>query len=203
MEGDMETSASRTSSQHEAVLAYRRWVTDHQVIAALVGGLVAVHVATILGLWMGDFGLKRLDWPTANGLVYIPDAGPVALFLVGGLFHYLDGMFFALVFALGLAPHLPFGTTARGNLLKALAFGLVLSVVALLIMTPLVYAPARGSVAGFFSHNFGWQYIVGNLIFHLVYGLHLGLIYNPSDHREPAPGQEIATQRSRENAAAA
>jgi hypothetical protein len=165
------------------------------VVAALIGGLVAVHVATIIGLWMGDFGLKRLDWPTANGLVYIPHAGPVALFLVGGLFHYLDGMFFALVFALGLAPHRPFGSGTRGNLMRALAFGLVLSIVALLIMTPLVYAPARGSVAGFFSHNFGWQYIVGNLIFHLVYGLHLGLIYNPSDHREPSPGEEIPTPR--------
>jgi hypothetical protein len=199
----MDSSASLTPSRHETVAAYRRWVTQHQVIAALVGGLVAVHVATILGLWMGDFGLKRLDWPTANGLVYIPDAGPVALFLVGGLFHYLDGMFFALVFALGLAPHLPFGSSTRGNLLKALLFGLVLSIVALLIMTPLVYAPARGSVAGFFSHNFGWQYIVGNLIFHLVYGLHLGLIYNPSDRREPDLGDAIATPRRDDSTVAA
>jgi hypothetical protein len=196
----MSKIASRKTSNGQALVAYRRWVTRHQVIAALVGGLVAVHVATILGLWMGDFGLKRLDWPTANGLVYIPDAGPVALFLVGGLFHYLDGMFFALVFALALAPHLPFGSSSRGNLLKALAFGLVLSVVALLIMTPLVYAPARGSVAGFFSHNFGWQYIVGNLIFHLVYGLHLGLIYNPSDEPEAVAGEELASQRTRDSA---
>ena len=153
---------------------------------------MAVHVATILGLWMGDFGLRRLDWPTANGLVYLPKAGPTALFLVGGFFHYLDGMFFALVFALALAPHLPFGSSSRGNLLKALLFGLVLSIVALLIMTPLVYAPARGSVAGFFSLNFGWEYLVGNLIFHLVYGLHLGLIYNPADEREVRPADAMA-----------
>jgi hypothetical protein len=196
----MDSIASRKAPSHEALFAYRRWVTNHQVIAALLGGLVAVHVATILGLWMGDFGLKRLDWPTANGLVYIPDAGPVALFLVGGLFHYLDGMFFALVFALALAPHLPFGTSTRGNLLNALTFGLLLSVVALLIMTPLVYAPARGSVAGFFSHNFGWQYIVGNLIFHLVYGLHLGLIYNPSDDPGAVDSHELAARRSPDSA---
>jgi hypothetical protein len=199
----MQSSTPATSSGREAVAAYRRWVSRHQVVAALVGGLVAVHVATILGLWMGDFGLKRLDWPTANGLVYIPHAGPVALFLVGGLFHYLDGMFFALVFALGLAPHLPFGSGTRGNLLKALAFGLALSIVALLIMTPLVYAPARGSVAGFFSHNFGWQYIVGNLIFHLVYGLHLGLIYNPSDTRDSDLDDAAASPRLGEGAVTA
>ena len=112
-------------------------------------------------------------------------------------------MFFALVFALGLAPYLPFGSSTRGNLLKALLFGVVLSVVALLIMTPLVYAPARGSVAGFFSHNFGWQYIVGNLIFHLVYGLHLGLIYNPSDTREPDLDDVAASPRLGEGAVTA
>jgi len=199
----MQSSTSPSSSGRGAVVAYRRWVAQHQVIAALVGGLVAVHVATILGLWMGDFGLKRLDWPTANGLVYIPHAGPVALFLVGGLFHYLDGMFFALVFALGVAPHLPFGSGSWGNLVKALMFGFVLSVVALLIMTPLVYAPARGSVAGFFSHNFGWQYIVGNLIFHVVYGLHLGLIYNPSDTRASDLGHAVSTPPVGESAVAA
>lgn len=50
-------------------------------------------------------------------------------------------MFFALVYAIALAPFLPFGSTAARNLLKGLVFGTVLAVVALLIMTPLVYNP--------------------------------------------------------------
>jgi hypothetical protein len=63
-----------------------------------------------------------MDWPTANGLVYVPDASPVAQFLVGGVAHYLDGVFFALVYAIALAPLLPFGSTAMGNLAKGLLY---------------------------------------------------------------------------------
>lgn len=169
-----------------ALTAWRSWATRHRVWAALLAGLVAVHIGTVVGFWLGDFGLTRLDWPTANGLVYVPDASPVAQFLIGGLSHYLDGILFALVYAIALAPFLPFGSTAVGNLAKGLVFGTILAVLALLIMTPLVYAPARGSEAGFFSHNFGWSYIVGVFIFHWVYGLHLGLIYNPDDSVSPA-----------------
>lgn len=174
------------SPRFSAIDAWRRWATVHRVQAALLAGLVAVHVGTIIGFWLGDFGLSRMDWPTANGLVYVPKASPTVQFIIGGLFHYVDGVFFAVVYAIGLAPFLPFRPTAAGNLAKALLFGTVLAVVALLIMTPLVYAPARGSVAGFFSSNFGWSYIISVFIFHWVYGLHLGLIYNPYDGKERA-----------------
>ncbi len=174
-------SESRDVERSVAVNAWRGWATRHRVWAALLAGLVAVHIGTIVGFWLGDFGLTRMDWPTANGLVYVPDASPTAQFLIGGLSHYLDGVFFALVYAIALAPFLPFGSTAAGNAVKGLVFGTVLAVIALLIMTPLVYAPARESEAGFFSSNFGWSYIISVFIFHWVYGLHLGLIYNPDD----------------------
>ncbi len=174
-------STAKDEERLVAVTAWRAWATRHRVWAALLAGLVAVHVGTIVGFWLGDFGLSRMDWPTANGLVYVPDASATTQFLIGGLSHYLDGIFFALVYAIALAPFLPFGSTAVGNLVKGLVFGTVLAVIALLIMTPLVYAPARESEAGFFSSNFGWSYIISVFIFHWVYGLHLGLIYNPDD----------------------
>jgi len=34
---------------------------------------------------------------------------------------------------------------------------------------------------GFFSHNLGWQLLLAVFVWHWVYGLHLGLIYNRSD----------------------
>ena len=125
--------------------------------------------------------------------MYVPDAGPLAQFIIGGIFHYLDGVFFAVVYAIALAPYLPFGSTAAGNLAKGLFFGTVLAIIALLIMTPLVYAPARGSEAGFFSTNFGWSYIVSVFIFHWVYGLHLGLVYNPYDDAAPETMDNLET----------
>ncbi len=169
------------SARATAILAWRQWATRHRVAAALLAGLIAVHVASITGFWFGGFGLTRLDWNTANGLVYVPDAEPLPQFIIGGLHHYADGVLFAVIYAIALAPFLPLRSTMLGNLGKGLIFGTVLAIVALAVMTPLVYGPARGTEAGFFSVNLGWNYALSVFIFHWVYGLHLGLIYNPLD----------------------
>lgn len=153
-------------------------------MAALLAGLVATHVSTVLGFWMGDFGLTRLDWNTANGLVYLPDGAPLAQFLVGGAMHYTDGILFGVLFAVALHPLLPWASSEIGNMLKGLVFGTILAVIALSVLTPLVYAPARGAEAGIFSTNFGWQYVLGVFIFHWVYGAHLGLLYSPLDDND-------------------
>ncbi len=46
-------------------------------------------------------------------------------------------------------------------------------------MIPRVYFPAAD--VGFFSHNLGWQLLLAVFVWHWVYGMHLGMIYNPSD----------------------
>lgn len=168
--------------------AWRTWATDHRFPAAILAGLVGTHVASVLGFWFGGFGLTRLDWNTANGLVYLPKADPLAQFLFGGLMHYIDGVLFGVLFALTFHPRMPWANSESGNIIKGLAFGTVLAVIALLILTPLIYAPARGADAGFFSLNFGWKYIVGNFLFHWVYGAHLGLIYSPLEPASPVEG---------------
>lgn len=174
----MSASGSSLATSHDA-LAWRAWATRHRVASAMLAGLVGVHIASVLGFWFGGFGLTRLDWNTANGLVYWPDGAPMQQFLVGWAMHYVDGVVFGVLFAVALHPLMPWRNTIVGNLAKALLFGTILAVIALLILTPLIYAPARGAEAGFFSSNFGWQYILGVFLFHWAYGLHLGLIYNP------------------------
>lgn len=181
----LNNPATPTRTQESALTLrgrWRHWSTHHPVISSMLAGLVGVHIASVLGFWMGDFGLVRLDWFTANGLVYLPEEDSAfAQFVFGGFMHYTDGVLFALLFAIALHPLMRWRNTEAGNILKALVFGTVLAVIALAILTPLVYAPARGSVAGVFSSNFGWQYILGVFIFHWVYGLHVGLVYNPKD----------------------
>lgn len=184
------TQESR-SGKNNAIFAWRQWATRHRLSAALLAGIVSVHVGSVIGFWLGGFGLTRLDWNTANGLVYLPDAAPLPQFLFGNLYHYLDGAFFAVIYAVALAPLLPIRSTILGNLFKALLFGTGLAIVALLILTPLIYAPASGAEAGFFSLNFGWSYVLSVFIFHWVYGLHLGLIYNPLDD-DDADSQPIS-----------
>ncbi|NEA31327.1 hypothetical protein [Streptomyces sp. SID13031] len=167
--------------------AWRRWATRHRVAAAMLGGLAGVHIASLLGFWFGGFGLTRLDYNTANGMVYLPDGTHLQQFLVGGLSHYVDGVLFAVIFAIAIAPRLPLPATAMGNVGKALLFGTVLGVLALLVTAPFVFGPARGVHDALIAFHSGWEYVLSVLIFHWLYGLHLGLIYNPLDGEAVLP----------------
>ncbi len=83
----------------------------------------------------------------------------------------------------------PLPNSELGNLVKGLLFGTVLAVIALAVLTPLIYGPARGASAGVFSSDFGWRYIVGVFLFHWIYGAHIGLIYSPLPVDDPAAAE--------------
>ena len=163
---------------------YRAWVTNHPVAAAALGGLIATHVASASGFMMPGIGLPRLDWSTANGLIYMPTSSANAQFLSGTIFHYFDGIAFGVMFAIAIHPLMRrWRSTVTGNLLKGLAFGTVLATISCIFMSPRVYYP--DAHLGFFSHNAGWQTIFAVYVWHWIYGLQLGTIYNPQDPREP------------------
>src|SRR6266850_2564913 len=113
---------------------YRTWVTDHRVSAALLAAVVATHLATVIGYWMPGIGLPQLDWNRINGSIYTPNASPDSQFLSGGVFHYLDGIVFTLVFVVAVFPLLRWRSTAFGNVLKGLFFGTVLATVSCVFM---------------------------------------------------------------------
>ena len=177
---------ARSTAGANAETAWRRWATQHRVAAAMLGGLVAVHISSLLGIWFGGFGLDRLDFNTANGLVYLPKATPATQFLVGGLSHYTDGMFFALIFAVAVSPLLPVPATRTGNLVKALIFSTILAILALFVTLPYVFGPAFGVHDALIAFHNGWKYVVSVLLVHWIYGAHLGLIYNPLDDDQSA-----------------
>jgi hypothetical protein len=157
---------------------YRTWVRDHRVSAALLAALVATHMATVIGYWMPGIGLPQLDWNRINGTIYTPKASPDVQFLSGGVFHYVDGIVFTIVFVVAIYPLLRWRSTAFGNTLKGLFFGTTLATISCAFMIPRVYFSAAD--VGFFSHNLGWKLILAVYVWHWVYGLHLGMIYNPS-----------------------
>src|SRR2546428_449502 len=51
---------------------WRVWITRHRVGAAILAGIVATHMATIIGFFLPAVGLPKLDWPSANGGVFTP-----------------------------------------------------------------------------------------------------------------------------------
>ncbi|MEV6007838.1 DUF6789 family protein [Streptomyces sp. NPDC051976] len=175
--------------------AWRTWSTEHRVLAAALGGFVAVHVSSLLGFWLGGFGLTRLDYNTANGIVLLPHGTPTQQFVVGALSHYIDGVVFAVLFALGLSPLLPLPGTRLGNIVKALTFATVLALLSIFVTAPFVFGPARGVHDALGGLHAGPNYIVSVLIFHWMYGLHLGVIYNPFDAPRAKPASRLPQEQ--------
>jgi len=174
----MDTTAVRNESN--PTTTWSEWVGRHRVAASLLAGLVATHMATVVGYFMPAVGLPKLDWNTANGAVYTPGVSPLTQFVSGGIFHYLDGIVFTLLYVVALHPRLPWRESPGGNMAKAFVFGTILAAVSVAFMTPFVYGPAMGTDPGFLSLNFGWIFVLAVFIWHWVYALHLGLIYNPT-----------------------
>jgi hypothetical protein len=179
--GDTHAPPYQRADAAKAVERWRGWVNEHRLAAAFLAALIATHLATVIGFWLPSVGLPRLDWPSTNGMVYLPHASSGVQFLTGGIFHYTDGLVFALLFAVLLHPAMPWRSTTLGNVLKGLTLGMILSVISCLWMMPRVYFPHAH--AGFFSVNLGWKVILAVFVWHFVYGLHLGVIFNPSDRR--------------------
>jgi hypothetical protein len=179
----------RVRTEPVGILAFRRWVTDHPVSSAILAGLVATHLATVIGYWMPGVGLPRLDWNRVNGAIFTPNQSPVVQFVSGGFFHYADGIVLSLLFALLMHPRLPGRNTPLNNVLKGLAFGTLLTIIALVFMVPRVYLPHDG--VGFFSINLGWKFLLAVFLWHVVYGLHLGAVYNPLPRDEPGTAEAV------------
>jgi hypothetical protein len=132
---------------------------------------------------MPGIGLPQLDWNRINGAIYTPNAAPDVQFLSGGIFHYVDGIVFTVVFAVAVYPLLRWASTPVGNALKGLFFGTLLATVSCAFMIPRVYFPHAH--VGFFGHHLGWKVILAVYVWHWVYGLNLGMIYNPLAQRRP------------------
>jgi hypothetical protein len=177
-------SAAWSTSRTNAETAWRLWATKHRAAAAMLGGLVGVHVASVIGIWLGGFNLFRLDYNTGNGAVYLPKASATQQFLIGGLSHYADGVLFAVIFAVAVSPVLPIRSTRIGNAAKAMIFGTVLALLALFVTAPYIFGPLRGVHDPLIAFHTGWKYVISVVLFHWIYGAHLGLIYSPIDDRE-------------------
>jgi len=181
--------------------SWRELASTHPLSMAVLAGIVATHIATITGFWYHGIGLPDLDWPRFNGYLLVRagvlGAGgkvPAGVFatadttrlLLGWAAQTLTGVVFTVLYVTAIRPKLPWSNSARGNMAKALVWGLVLATISALWWTPALFPEFH---AGFFSSNLGWKTVVGIYLWHVVWALHLGMIYNPL----PAEELEIAS----------
>jgi len=176
---------------------WRAWAASHPVGSSMLAGAVAVQFATVFGIWFRGFGLPQLNWPVANGQLIlgipITTAPTAATYFVGEVSHFLDGVFFALLFALLFHPLVPLRNTLLGNLIKALLYGTVLGLISAAWWVPAVYVPHH---AGFLSTSLGWKLTFGIFLWHWIYGYFLGTVYcpQPQDRLEAVPEQSSAPE---------
>lgn len=176
-----------------------RWrivAAEHPIAVAVLAGILATHMATIFGYWMHGIGLPAMDWPRFNGYLIMRaafGADPEAIFGVadfirlstGWIAHSFTGAVFAVVFAVGIHPYLPWKDTTVGNMGKALVWAFVLATISALWWVPALFPEFH---LGFFSSNVSntiapdyasWQAPFAIYVWHLIWGVTLGLIYNP------------------------
>lgn len=178
--------------------SWRELVSTHRLGMAVLAGLLATHIATITGYWYHGIGLPDLDWPRFNGYLLVRagvlSAGgkvPADVFaapdttrlLLGWVAHTFTGVVLAVVFVMVIHPRLPWRNTPLGNLAKALTWGLVLATISALWWTPELFPEFN---AGFFTNNLGWKTVFGIYVWHVVWAVHVGLIYNPLSGQEAA-----------------
>jgi hypothetical protein len=155
------------------------WVDAHRVGGIALVGLIATQLGTYFGYVFPAIGLPTLPWPLFNGLLAAPATagGTAASFFTGQTLHFVNGIVFAILYAVLARPMMPFPNTQRGNILSGLSYGLVMTVISIGLLVPYAYVPKQGY--GFFSFYGpdGWKLPAGVLLWHLIYGFFLGLLY--------------------------
>jgi hypothetical protein len=171
----------------ERVPAFRSEVSSSRLVVALVAGFVATHVATVTGYWFHGINFPDLGWPNFNGILLLGvDASPLSQFWAGAVFHMFTGMCFTLFYAFVVHPRIPLPNSKGGNVAKAILFSLVLATLSAAWWVPQLFNQVFGFDFGWFSQNLGtflqtdaWKAIAGIYLWHIIYGLNLGLLYSP------------------------
>lgn len=199
----MPTKHLKASNNTEARM-WREVVSRHPLGTTIFAGILATHIATITGYWYHGIGLPDLDWPRFNGYLLVRagvlSAGgevPADVFavpdttrlLLGWVAHTVTGVVFAAIFVMAIRPLLPWRNTALGNVTKAMVWGAVLATISALWWTPELFPEFN---AGFFTSNLGWKTVFGIYLWHFVWAVNLGLIYNPL----PADEIDVSTSSS-------
>ena len=163
------------------------WVNRNRVIGIILVGVIATQLGTYFGYVFPAVGLPAVPWPLYNGMLGRLGAGDPAEFLSVGTFfvgqnlHFINGIVCAVLYAVLALPMMPFKNTMSGNILSGLLYSVIMVIISIGVLVPYAYVPKQGY--GFFSFYGpdGWKLPAAVLVWHLIYGLFLGLLFQVKD----------------------
>jgi hypothetical protein len=89
----------------------------------------------------------------------------------------VNGIVFAILYAVLALPIMPFRNTHGGNVARGLLYSVVLTVISLAVLVPYAYVPKQGYGLFAFSGPDGWKLPAAVLLWHLIYGFFLGTLF--------------------------
>lgn len=133
---------------------------------AVVISLIATFVATVYGYWEVSFGLPKLDFATVLGQKLVPEGSSSGFAFTWGMIqHLIDGALLGTIYIRFFHPLYGWPCWLSG-----LLYGIVVWTASGLITAPVFKA-------GFFWWGWGGPALFGVLIWHVVWGLALGVTF--------------------------
>ncbi len=174
---------------------WHRWVADHPIGGLLLIGVIATQIGTYCGYVFPAIGLPVLPWPLYNGILgsTIVDGFNATIvdetfavsgesFWLGNGLHYINGIVFTLLFGVVFRPALRFAYNRVGHLLAGLTYGFILSVISIGLLVPYAYVANQGFGFFLFDGPDGWKLPFAVVLWHLIYGYFIGLLWQPADN---------------------
>lgn len=190
---------------------WRRFVNDRPIAALALVGVIATQLGTYFGYVFQAFGLPVLPWPLYNGILGttfgelpIGEGGAIQelngatsspeaffefatsgeAFFVGNALHFVNGIVFAILWGVLFRDGVPWRNTFGGNIGKGMLYGVIMTIISAGLLVPYAYVENQGYGLFLFDGPDGWKLPFAILIWHLIYGYFLGVLWNPDD--EPA-----------------
>ena len=136
---------------------------------AVVVSFIATFIAAIYGYWEVALGLPRIDFALLLGMRLTPEGVSREFAYAFGILQlFIDGAILGLFFVRVMRGILP-----GGDVVKGLSYGIIVWVGSSLIVSPLFGA-------GLFWVRWGVATLSGVFIWHLIWGLTLGIAYRLS-----------------------
>lgn len=161
---------------------WRKYVNERPIVSLLLIGVIATQLGTYFGYVFPAFGLPQLPWPAYNGYLAGVFDSPTGNFFVGNALHFVNGIVFAILYGVLFREDVKFlKNTRSGNLQKGALYAVILTIISVGVLVPYAYVPKQGYGLFSFEGPDGWKLPFANLIWHMIYGLTLGLLYQPED----------------------